>query len=152
MVTDIMSMLRNYDSILPGIDDICDFIISNDLSKLDNGRYDVTDGIYCNVSVYEPQKEIDYFEAHRKYFDLQVIVKGDEFIEWQPIEGTDAKIIQEYSDENDCIGYGNSTIRSLIHLDSGMFSLFGPNDAHKPGLKAGSQSVKKAVFKIPVQH
>lgn len=129
--------------------EIIDFLENHNPETLPVGRYDLAHGIYANVSEYEPMKENNCWEIHKKYADLQYVVSGDETIEWAPLD----EVINpsEYSDEYDYYGSTETgKTRITLNADSGSFAYFAPCDMHRPGIFRNAAKVKKIVFKIPV--
>ena len=58
----------------------------------ENGRYELSGGAYANVSTYKTApKEEKAFEAHRKYIDIQMIIRGNEIF-----VATDDTVIKPY--------------------------------------------------------
>ena len=58
----------------------------------ENGRYELSDGAYVNVSTYKTApKEEKAFEAHRKYIDIQMILSGNELVAIESLEICEAE-------------------------------------------------------------
>jgi len=123
--------------------------ISGDQIKKEPGRYELSGGIYYLVQSYETKPESEgFFEAHRKYIDVQYIAAGRELHNFTNLAGL--KTREPYSEEKDVIildGKGNGLV-----LETGFFAVYFPEDAHMPNLRAGvnPEKVIKVVFKIPV--
>lgn len=128
---------------------ISDFLKNTDVNTLDEGSYEIGEGILANVSVYEPMAENNCWEIHKKYADLQYLHSGDEVIEWAPLEE-----VIDPSDYNEEYDYYGSTktgkTKITLTVDEGSFAYFAPCDMHRPGIKRNADKVKKIVFKIPV--
>lgn len=124
-----------------------DFILKNDLKNFENGKYEI-DGtkIFANIQEYET-KESGLFEAHKKYIDIQYIIKGFEKIEVNDIENLEKTI--EYDEEKDVMFFNGTG--SFIKIKEGYFTVFYPHDGHKPCITDTNKStVKKVVVKILV--
>ncbi|MBE6714395.1 MAG: DUF386 domain-containing protein [Ruminococcaceae bacterium] len=149
MIIDKLSNLRSYASFNEKFNIICEFLEKNDLNSLCEGRIDLSDGVFLNISSYEPYSAGDKWETHKKYADLQIVVEGDECMDASSI--TDVEGPNGYNEDDDyefydiCKG-SVTTVRAL----PGTFAYFAPCDPHRPGIKFNSEKVKKAVFKIPV--
>ena len=105
------------------------------------------DGARALVSSYIPEKTETLWEAHRKYYDLQFLVSGEERFGWAPLGELTEEI--PYDDGNDIAFYRGEG--DIILFRKGFFILLGPEDAHSPGLRTPKQSrVRKIVIKIPV--
>jgi biofilm protein TabA len=104
--------------------------------------------MYALVQEYNTKlKEEGKWEAHRRYIDLQYVVKGMEGIGYGNIHHLKQG---EYDTAKDFLplqGEGD-----LITLRSGSFVLLFPEDAHMPGMAIGSPApVKKIVLKISIE-
>ena len=110
------------------------------------GRQDLGEGCFVNVSEYQPKDIQDaIFETHSKYADIQMILDGEEYIGYNKTTLLSPECA--YDSEKD-IRFWQGEI-SLLAMQKGDWVLFMPEEAHAPGLKYNSKSVKKAVFKIP---
>lgn len=149
MIYDKISNLDFYTSFDKRFALISEFLKNNDAGELENGRHELSEGIFANVSEYEPYKEEISWEAHRKYADLQYLVEGDEIIEWAPID--ELVGAGEYFEEHDFQGTSQCGVTKLsLTVNEGSFAYFAPCDLHRPGLFRNAEKVKKIVFKIPV--
>lgn len=127
---------------------VTDFIRSLS-SDTECKKYILNDDVYVNVEEYTT-KELGYFESHRKYLDIQILLDGEEIIEYTPVSGLTIKDEYDESRDIEFFSDGKNTITPL-KLDTTMFAVFYPQDAHKPQLKfQNCQKVKKAVVKIKV--
>lgn len=125
---------------------VIDFI--NDISSdKECGRYEISEEIYANIEEYNT-KESGYFEAHRNYTDIQLLLEGEEIIEYTPLEGLEVK--DEYNPSRDIAFYYDGENQILkLPLKKGFFAVLYPHEAHKPQLiSATQQKVKKVVVKI----
>jgi biofilm protein TabA len=121
------------------------FLKNQDLQEIKPGKYPIAgDRVYATVSE-APSRKIEEvkWESHKKYIDLQYIIKGKEMI---GIADTSMAIITKpYSD--DVINY-NAEGKYYVAAP-GSFFLFFPNNAHRPTIKVnGYEVVKKVVIKI----
>jgi len=125
------------------------YIKENSFTDMEPGKYEI-DGsnIYALILEYE-SKPVDTckWESHRRYIDIQYVVKGFERIGYSNIDSM--RICEEYNEEKDYMfleGEGN-----YFHISVGTFAIFGPQDAHMVGIAAGEPGkVKKVVLKILV--
>ena len=149
MYADKLENLKNYCHGEKTLEAVLTFLEKNDIASLECGRHEVGEGVFLNISEYEPYKAADKWEAHRKYADLQIVLCGNERMDWAPI--SDAVGGEGYNGENDYELFASccETIGS-VYAQKGVFAYFAPCDAHRPGIKWKSEHVKKAVFKIPV--
>lgn len=149
MFCDKIENLRRYAAICPKLNVVADFIEKTDLKELPLGTTHLPEGVFVNMEEYETYPAPDKWEAHRVYADLHVLVIGDERMDGAPISNAEGG--SGYNGEHDfeifdtCKGpyataYGTPDV----------FVWFGPEDAHRPGLRWNTVKVKKAIFKIPV--
>ena len=103
--------------------------------------------MYAIAMTYDTKPAEDLsFEAHKKYIDVQVLLSGTEDIDVSQ-DLDDMEVTQPYSDENDAMLYDTPSSWSTIFLAPGSFTVFYPDDAHRPCVGDGS-SVRKLVVKI----
>lgn len=123
------------------------FLRDSDLTKVKPGKYAI-DGTNVYAIVTEaPSKEFEAsaWESHRKYVDLQYVIKGQETIGVAQV--SKATVTKPYNETTDNANY-NAQGQYFIAMP-GTFFLFFPSDAHRPNIKvAGYDVVKKIVIKI----
>lgn len=123
-----------------------DFLRNQNLDALADGRHDLAgDSLFALVQGYDtkPQSE-GFWEAHRRYIDLQFIVRGVERIGYAPLHRMRLESYDESRDLAVLDGDGD-----FLTLTDGCFLLLWPEDVHMPGLQAAqSAPVRKIVFKI----
>ncbi|MDF2430577.1 MAG: hypothetical protein JWP44_208 [Mucilaginibacter sp.] len=126
------------------------FMRDNDLAKLKPGKY-IIDGDHVYATITEaPSKTFEQsaWESHRKYVDLQYVIRGKEKIGVAPV--STAAVIKPYDATKDNANYNNAEGKYYI-AEPGTFYLFFPEDAHRPNIKVdGYDMVKKIVIKIRV--
>ena len=87
------------------------------------------------------------FEAHRKFIDIQYLLKGTEKNCSLPIEKL--KETKPYKEETDAAFYEAAIPAQELMLGDGYFAIYWPQDGHMPCLSAaGAEMVKKVVVKI----
>jgi len=105
------------------------------------------DGAKALASSYVADKKEILWEAHRRFYDLQFLVSGEERFGWAPLAGLTEE--SPYDEEKDIAFYRGKGDIFLFREE--FFILLSPRDAHSPGLWTPKQSrVKKIVIKIPV--
>jgi YhcH/YjgK/YiaL family protein len=146
MVIDQLSNAHLYGPLGPRIARALDFVSHTDLASLEPGRLELDgDRIYALASEYvsKPQEE-GRWEAHRRYIDLQCVVKGRELVGYAPVDRLTAEAHDEAKDMTWLAGSGD-----FLMIEPGQFMLLWPGDAHMPGIAAGETApVKKVVVKI----
>ena len=152
MIKDTIDQIAHYKGVLPGWEMLADNLKIERLRELDDGRYDLEDGqSFFIITHYQTKKFQDtQFEVHRKFIDIQIVLKGVELIYTSPL----SRIITDihgYDREKD-IQFGETAVPDILLLKEGDFVVFYPEDGHNPGCSVGKYpvDVKKAIFKIPV--
>lgn len=145
---DMVLLYQHYSSHRDLWDRVFDFLRNSNLETLDTGRYVLSeDSLFVIVDEYitEDVEERKY-EAHRKYIDLQYIIRGKELIGVAELDNVN--LIESYDDEKDIAFYEKAKGNYRL-ADNSVFFVFFPDDAHQPCVKADqAQPVKKIVFKI----
>jgi YhcH/YjgK/YiaL family protein len=91
-------------------------------------------------------REQGFWEAHRRYLDLQVMIEGVELIGYANITHLSQATYDPVKDFLPLFGQGN-----FLTLQNGSFALLFPQDAHMPGIAhAIPAPVKKLVIKISI--
>ncbi len=145
MIIDNLENAEKYTILNPDFKLVFDFIKNNDLKNLECGRHDLRGNeVFFNLQEYET-KPLQKLEAHKKYIDIQVVIKGEEYMGWTNINNT--SVAEQYNDEKDVMFLNGDVDK--IKADNKTFLIFYPEDAHMPALCIGSPKyVKKAIFKI----
>ena len=121
-----------------------DCIRSGQLDDLTPGRHELFDGAYVNIFDYQTKEE-GLFEAHRKYIDIHYLIRGCERIRIADVG--EMHVEKEYDAEGDCL-LGSAEGNPYL-LQEGQYMVVLPEEAHLPGIQAGSpESVRKAVLKV----
>lgn len=110
------------------------------------GRHVIEDDeiIAIHEEIVGEKKEKAKLEAHRKYIDIQYIVRGDETMGWRPIES--CKVVSDpYSEEKDILFYSDPPL-FFIDVPTNFFVIFSPEDAHAP--KIGDGFIQKVIIKV----
>lgn len=127
------------------------FLKETDFDSIQPGRYDLDKcGTYATVSDYVTKNaDTAFFEAHRKYVDIQYVPAGQEFIGLTSLNDIDL-VKLEYDEEKDIMFFEKSDNRKRL-ADEKNFFVFFPSDGHMPCLKTDKiEKVRKVVIKIPV--
>jgi YhcH/YjgK/YiaL family protein len=125
------------------------FMRDHNLADMAPGKY-VIDSTNVVATITEaPSKafEKSAWESHRRFIDLQYVIKGEEKIGVSPL--SESKVIKPYDERKDGANY-EATGKYYIATPSEFF-LFFPNDVHRPNISVpGFDTVKKLVIKIRV--
>ena len=147
ILTDIDNIHR-FRSISPAIAAAIDWLAEN-LAGLDfqPGVTELPQGICVKAeSGAMTPRDAAVLEAHRRFIDIHVRVKGDETMGWAPVSSLQYPRTP-YDEATDCATYGDSA-HSLLHVRVGQAAIFFPEDAHAPNIGIGNH--RKLCIKIPV--
>ncbi len=113
-------------------------------------RVDLSGGAFALEQVYEPRLRPEgFFESHRKYADVQVIVAGEELMEVEDVSRL--VVSQPFQAERDLVKYADTAVASVLRMRAGDLAVFFPEDGHMPSLRWREAGlVRKTVVKVPV--
>ena len=144
----IDNFIANIPAVIPATQDlsallgavkVCRF---EELKQMDFSPLDVRFNEYDT----KPDTEVP-FESHIKFWDLQIVVEGAEYLGIAPVETLSLTNI--YDEKEDITFYSGAGQKIL--LEPGTAVLLAPWDGHQPGtsVTAAPSHVKKIVVKIP---
>lgn len=114
-------------------------------------RHELEHGVFAIEQAYRTKPRADgFFESHRKYIDIQVIVAGEEVME--VVDAGRAAVRDGYNEERDYTVWNDVAKASPLRVLAGEATIFFPADVHMPSLRVGEQPVlvRKSVLKVPV--
>lgn len=141
--------LKEYLCMEDGIFECFNYAKENNLSAYDRGCHEIdAKRIFVNIVEYETVKPEDRFwEAHREYLDVHLMLEGTERIDLNFIQNMDVK---EYAAKDDFLSMDGEKNASVI-LKPGDFLVCYPTDAHRTAVAADKQeNIKKAIFKVKI--
>ncbi len=117
-----------------------------------NERVELGDGVFAMEQVYVPKLRSEgFFESHRSYIDVQVIVSGTEVMEVEDIARL--AVTMDYDAERDLVKYATLAPNAARLVQrAGDVALFWPADGHMPSLAVDPVApglVRKTVVKVP---
>lgn len=121
-------------------------------TQIENGSSNVVEidgkNLFAVFSCYASKLNTPpVFEGHRKYIDIQYIIKGEESIF---VTSNLVTNLKEYDTENDC-QLCQSNSYSIFLLTPGTVSVLYPEDWHAPGQQSGqSEKILKIVVKVAI--
>ncbi len=128
---------------------VIDYLKSNDFVNMETGVYDLEGkDIYVQVMDAEtgPVSE-KRPESHEKYLDVQFLVTGEEKLGFTP--NTGAYEVDEFIEERDLIFYKKVENEGFVYAVPGCFSIFFPQDIHRPAVAADQpMTIRKVVVKV----
>jgi YhcH/YjgK/YiaL family protein len=124
---------------------------SGRLDKLPPGKHLIEgERLFASVQEYKgrPARK-GRWEAHRRYIDIQYMVKGCELMGVSPVDRL--RVEKKYNSKMDVMFLtGRLKKSSILNARERMFAIFYPTDAHMPMLKNSEYKgvVKKIVLKV----
>lgn len=149
MILDHISKIETYKGISERMDLAINYLKSTDLSTLEVGKHAIDgDDVYVLIQSYLGKSvEEANCEAHKNYIDIQLVIAGDEYIGYAPVEGM--TVVEPYSEAKD--RFFVQWQGTLLNMTQGMFAIFFPQDAHMPSVvNTPGILIQKAVVKIRV--
>ena len=148
MIYDLISNKDIYEGLGDKYKKAFEFIINATKDGIEKGKYFIDeDTVYAIVNEYDTKTE-GFYEAHKRYIDLQYVVSGHEQLYWKNIK--DCTVTREYDPTGDSMLL---TAEDPVVLDmpAGTFALLYPEDVHAPARAYKEVShVKKIVVKIKI--
>jgi YhcH/YjgK/YiaL family protein len=151
MITDRLANADLYRNLHPRLTAALDWLRDTDLASLPLGKT-VIDGeyLFALIQEYTPKPlELGKFEAHRRYWDVQYVARGEERMGW--VNLADVSVSEPHSLERDVAFFTGGG--SFFRIPAGSLAIFGPEDVHMPGVapeEGPASSVRKVVVKVEV--
>lgn len=124
--------------------------LKNATPDLECGVHEINPRVKAIVSEYETKAVNENgYEAHKKFIDIQYLLKGIEKDCCLPVEKL--KVTKSYKEEIDAAFYEADLPAQELMLGDKYFAIYWPQDGHMPCLSAdGAEKVKKVVMKIEI--
>ena len=138
---------------IQGLERAFEYLARTDLTALPLGRTSIEgDDLYVTVSDAETRApEQVRFESHRRYIDIQLVVRGQEAIGFAPVASL--ATVEPYDAAKDIEFFAVPQQPTSLALHEGDFAVFVPGDGHRPGLHLDGPHVsRKAVVKVSVAY
>ena len=122
----------------------------HELVSYEKGSHEIDgDRLFVNVVEYTTTTaEERFWEAHRQYLDLHLMLRGTEQIDLNFIQNMDVK---EFVEKDDFLPMDGEKNSSVI-LRDGDFLICYPSDGHRTAVAVdGPETIKKAIFKIRIK-
>lgn len=152
MIISSLSDATRYSTLSEGLAAAIAWLIEHRNDTFEKGKYIIAgegdEEIFakCEEPALLPREKAA-LEAHRRYIDIHVPLKGTEIIGWAPVEAL-KHIRTPYDDATDVTFFGDAA-HSLLHVKLGQCAIFFPEDAHAPNIGLGTH--RKLCVKIPVK-
>jgi YhcH/YjgK/YiaL family protein len=113
-------------------------------------RTELGGGAFALEQVYLSKLRPDaFFESHKQYIDVQVVIEGEEFIEVADIAKLSVK--EDKTPAKDVIIYEMADYTTALRLSAGEATVLFPVDGHMPTIAIKAPAlVRKIVVKVPV--
>lgn len=151
MLATSLELATKYDYLSEKFTKGFEWLKTHDATKLDNGRYDICDGVFALVQRYTtlPFAEVK-FEAHNDYFDLQYLAQGIET--FNTCLRSDCQVTSE-DPANDMVFLTTPDAYTSVTLKPGEFAIVPPEEAHQPRVAHNGKAteVVKVVIKVAVK-
>lgn len=151
MIFGNIKVLKEYPFLEEQMKKCFSFAAGHDLTSFEKGRYEIEgDNLFVNVTEYTTaQAEERFWEAHKKYIDLHLMLCGQEQIDVSFIQNMQ---VLEYVDESDFLRLDGGKNCSVV-LTPGDFLICYPGDGHRTAVAVEKpENIKKAIFKINIKH
>ncbi len=152
MVIDHIHQAALYYKLHPGIERALRYLQTTDLTKVDNGKYEIDgDQLFAIVQEYDTKdSSTEKLESHKKYIDVQFMIHGQEKMGHAILNKQIPT--RDYQAEDDFILF-DETPDFFSVATEGMFTIFFPSDLHMPCIfHQESSHVKKVVVKVSVDY
>ena len=150
MIFDKLKNAKNYYSLSENLKIGFEFLLNTDLSSLKDGKHLIKgDDVFINVQTLKTKPvEEKKWEAHRKYIDIQYVIKGSEKMGFGLID--DFKTLIPYDPDKD-LEFLEGEKYNFINVNEGEFSVFYPEDIHAPMLAYDKPTeIKKVIVKVKI--
>lgn len=148
MIIDTLDNLKKYVSLNPLFQDVVNFLESNKLETLEDGKHLINNNdVFVNVQTLKGKtREEAAMEYHKKMIDIQVPISTPETYGYIPVKDLPAA---EYNEDKDMAKLLEVDSQTFVTVKPGQFVIFMPQDGHAPGISAQSL-FRKAIFKVSV--
>lgn len=147
MILDHLNNAYLYYGMHPLFKKAFEYLSSNDFNTIDNGTYEIEgNDLLAIVNSYDTEPaEVRFWEGHKKYIDIQLIVSGIENMGYSPLH--EATVLEPYVEEKDFTKFDAKGVQ--VTVPAHYFTIFYPTDVHMPNLVHSNVShVKKVVMKV----
>lgn len=149
MIFGNVQSLKEYTYLENGILECFKYAQEHDLAGYEKGSHEIDEKrLFVNIVEYETvEAEKRFWEAHREYLDVHLMLDGTEQIDLNFIENMDVK---DYVPKDDFLPMEGPKNSSVI-LHKGDFLICYPSDGHRTAVAVEhSEKIKKAIFKVHI--
>lgn len=141
--------IQEFSYLEKGIQECFQYADEHDLLSYEKGSHEIDgDRLFVNIVEYTTTTADNRFwEAHKNYLDLHLMLKGEEQIDLNFIQNME---IKEFVEKDDFLPMDGEKNASII-LREDDFLICYPNDGHRTAVALDEPSnIKKAIFKIKI--
>lgn len=141
--------LKEYDFLEDAVKECFAYAKTHDLEAYERGSHPIDgDRLYVNIVEYTTTTpENRFWEAHRQYLDVHLMLRGTEQIDVNLIRNME---IGDYVEVDDFLPMNGEKKTSVI-LEAGDFLICYPSDGHRTAVAADTpKTIKKAIFKVRI--
>lgn len=151
MVFDSIENYKLYTHINPNFQKAFNFIMLNEDNQ--DGQY-ILDGEKLIAHIITKDTKLNGtagLEYHRKYIDIQYVVKGKEICGLSPMKNLNH--LESYDVVNDIAFLDSESDNSMIQVGEGQFYIVWPNEPHRPlcAVDNKTKPIKKIIIKVAVE-
>lgn len=141
--------LKEFPFLEEKIKECFEYAKNHNLVSYEEGSHEI-DGerLFVNIVEYTTTKpEERFWEAHKNYLDVHVMLQGTEQIDLNFIQNMDVK---EFVEKDDFLPMNGDKNSSVI-LREGDFLICYPSDGHRTAVAVQEpEKIKKAIFKVRI--
>ncbi|MBC2855689.1 MAG: YhcH/YjgK/YiaL family protein [Cetobacterium sp.] len=148
MIFGKMNELKFYKGMSSSLDKAIEVIESGEYLNGKVGKNEIDgDNLFFNIQEIDTKLEKDcFFETHKKYADIHVLIEGNESIGYSLEEELEADL--PYDSEKDFAALKGEP-KQIFEMKNDRFIIFFPDEPHMPIMATEKpEKIKKAIFKI----
>ena len=146
MIFGNINQLEEFPYLEEAVKECFEYAKNNDILSYEKGCHEIDgDRLFVNVVEYTTTTpEERFWEAHKNYLDIHVMLKGTEQIDLNFIQNMELK---EFVEKDDFLPMDGEKNASVI-LREGDFLICYPSDGHRTAVQVGEpETIKKAISK-----
>ncbi len=148
MILDTLDQAARYTALHPGFAQAFAFLSDATLAQRAPGKTELDGDRLLVIMSHDPGRGRHgaKLESHRKYIDIQYVVRGTDEMGWRPLAQC-RQVETPYDPQREVAFYADAA-EAWFRVPEGQFVIFWPEDAHAP--LAGQGELIKAVMKVAV--
>ena len=149
MIFGNVCQLKDYDFLEDAVKECFAYAAEHDLASFEKGSHEIDgDRLFVNIVEYTTTTpENRFWEAHKNYLDIHLMIHGPEQIDVNFIENMEQK---EFVEKDDFLPLEGPKNGSVV-LKDGDFLICYPSDGHRTAIKVDEPvTIKKAIFKVKI--